>query len=106
MVIATLRMVVPPEKQADALRTLRMVMGPTRAQLRCISCQLYQNVEDARLVSFVQEWESQEALNDHIRSDDYRKVLAVMELASEKPEIRFITASHTAGMELIERLRG
>ena len=106
MVIATLRMSVPVENQDNVLRTLRMVMGPTRAQLRCISCQLYQDVEDANLVSFVQEWESQEALDDHIRSDDYRKVLAVMELASEQPEVKFITASHTDGMELIERLRG
>jgi quinol monooxygenase YgiN len=81
-------------------------MGPTRAQLKCISCQLYQDVEDAELVSFIQEWESQEALNDHIRSDDYRKVLAVMELASEPPEIKFITAVKTEGLELIEEIRG
>ena len=106
MVIATLRMSVPVENQDDVLKTLRMVMGPTRAQLRCISCQLYQDVEDKNLVYLIQEWESQEALDDHIRSDHYRKVLAVMELASEPPEIRFITATHTAGMELIERLRG
>jgi quinol monooxygenase YgiN len=106
MVIATLRMSVPPEKQADTLRTLRTVMGPTRAQLRCISCRLYQDVEDANLVTFVQVWESQEDLNEHIRSDDYRKVLAVMELAGEQPEIKFIRVAHTAGMELIKRLRG
>jgi quinol monooxygenase YgiN len=105
MVIATLRMSVPPEKQDDVLRTLRSVMGPTRAQLRCISCQLYQDAEDAKYVSFVQEWESREALNDHIRSDDYRKILAVMELASEKPEIKFIEALKTHGMELIEEVR-
>ena len=56
-------------------------------------------------VSFVQKWESQEALDEYIRSDAYRKILAVMELASEQPEIKFITASHKAGMELIEDLR-
>ena len=106
MVIATLRMSVPPEKQDDVLRALRSVMGPTRAQLKCVSCQLYRDADDSDLLALVQEWESQEALDEHIRSDDYRRVLAVMELASERPEIKFITASHTAGMELIEQLRG
>jgi quinol monooxygenase YgiN len=106
MVISTLRMSVPPDKRDEVLRTLRMVMGPTRAHLSCISCCLYQDVEDENLVSFVQEWESQEALEANIRTDDYRKILAVMELADAQPEIKFITASHTAGMELIEDLRG
>ena len=73
---------------------------------KCVSCRLYQDADDAARLAFVQEWESQEALDEHIRSDDYRKILAVMELASERPEITFIMASHTAGMELIERLRG
>jgi quinol monooxygenase YgiN len=99
-------MSVPPEKQDDVLSTLRSVTGPTRAQLRCISCQLYQDAEDANLVSFFQEWASREALDEYIRSDIYRKILAVMELANQPPEIKFITAVKTEGLELIEEVRG
>ena len=106
MIIATLRMSVPPETRDEVLRTLRMVMGPTRAQLNCISCRIYQDVEDENLLSFIQEWESQEVLDEYIRSDDYRKILAVMELASEPPEIRFISTLRTEGLELIEQIRG
>lgn len=105
MIIATLRMFVPPEKRDDVLRTLRLLMGPTRAQLSCISCRLYQEVEDANLISFIQEWNSWEALETHIRSNDYRKVLAVMELASEPPEIKFVEALKTDGIELIKEIR-
>jgi quinol monooxygenase YgiN len=99
-------MSVHPEKHDDVLRTLRSIIGPTRAQLRCTSCQLYQDVEDANLLSFIQEWDSKEALDEYIRSDSYRKILAVMELASEPPEIKFITAVETEGLELIEEVRG
>ena len=105
MIIATLRMFVPPEKRDDVLRTLRLLMGPTRAQLSCISCRLYQEVEDANLISFIQEWNSWEALETHIRSNDYRKVLSVMELASEPPEIKFVEALKTDGIELIKEIR-
>ena len=106
MIIASLRLSVPPEKKDEILRTLRMVMGPTLAHLKCISCSLYQDFEDEKIVSFVQEWESQEALDEYIRSDAYRKILAVMELASEPPEIKFVESLKTNGMELIEEIRG
>lgn len=106
MIIAILRMSVSSEKRDDAIRTLRLIMGPTQAQLSCISCRLYQDVEDENLVSLVQEWESREALETHIRSNDYRNVLTVMELASEPPEIKFVESLKTNGMELIEEIRG
>jgi quinol monooxygenase YgiN len=106
MIIATLRMSVPPEKRDEVLKILRMVMGPTMARLSCISCRIYQDVEDENVVSFVQEWESLEALDEYIRYDAYWKILMVMELASEPPEIKFITAVKTEGLELIERARG
>jgi quinol monooxygenase YgiN len=81
-------------------------MGPTQARLSCISCRLYQDVDDENLISFVQEWDSREALETHIRSNDYRNVLAVMELASEPPEIKFVESLKTNGMELVEEIRG
>jgi quinol monooxygenase YgiN len=52
------------------------------------------------------EWESQEALEQHIQSDEFRKILEVMELAGRTPEIRFCTISDSAGFELVEALRG
>ena len=36
----------------------------------------------------------------------YRKMPEVMELASEPPEIKFITAAQTEGLALIEEIRG
>lgn len=106
MIVAILRMSVSSERRDDAIRTLRLIMGPTQALLSCISCRLYQDVDDENLISFVQEWDSREALETHIRSDDYRYVLAVMELASEPPEIKFVESLKTDGMELIEETRG
>jgi len=54
----------------------------------------------------VEEWESQADLDKHIRTDDFRKILAVMDISNEPPEIKFNTVSKTVGMEFIERIRG
>lgn len=51
------------------------------------------------------KWESWEALDKYIRSDEYKKILAMMELASEPPEIKFVESLKTDGMELIQEIR-
>jgi hypothetical protein len=54
---------------------------------------------------FQQLWSNGESLGRHIRSEEYRQVLLVLEMAVEKPEIRFDTILRSAGIETIERAR-
>ena len=107
MIIATLRIVTSPENHQEILQTLRSVLGPTQVQPGCISCRLYDNdVEDENALFLLEEWKTQEDLEQHLRSDDYRRILAAMELASQAPEITFNVVSHTQGMEVIHAVRG
>jgi hypothetical protein len=41
----------------------------------------------------------------HIRSDEYRNLLLVLEMALKQPEIRFDTISSSTGIETIEKIR-
>jgi quinol monooxygenase YgiN len=106
MIIVILRVLLPSEKLDEAIRTVRSLLGSTRVQPGCISCRFYQDTEEANVLTLVEEWESQDALDHHIRSDEYRKILAVMDMANERPEIRFHTVSDTGGMGVIEAARG
>ena len=45
------------------------------------------------------------ALEKHIRSEEFRKILALMDMASESPEIFFYTVSSSEGFELIEKVK-
>jgi quinol monooxygenase YgiN len=58
------------------------------------------------MLTLIEEWESREALDRHVRSNDYRKILAAMDLASEPPEVQFCSVLKESGMELIEEIRG
>ena len=53
-----------------------------------------------------QVWRNQDDLNLYLRSEDYRRMLLLMELAGEPPEIKFQTISSPAGIEVIEKARG
>jgi quinol monooxygenase YgiN len=105
MVIVTLRMKVPDGKRMTFLDAARLITGPTRVQPGCISCRFYQDIDDPAAVLLVEEWESQESLDRHVRSDDYRIILSLMELSIKAPEIKFNTISKTDAMEVIEALR-
>ena len=106
MVLATVRMAIPPQKRGEAVGILNAMVERTRAQSGCLSCRIYhdEQVEAVFLVEAV--WNSQEGLDRHLRSEDYRNILFVTEMAVEPPEIKFQTVSHSAGIEIIERARG
>jgi quinol monooxygenase YgiN len=97
--------VVPASKQLEVLQALRSLRGPTEAHSGCRGCRVYRDADDENTFVLLQEWATQAALDRYIRSDLYRTILAVMETASEPPEIRFDTLAHTAGVEIVVAAR-
>lgn len=104
-ILARLRVVIPTEKRSDVVHTLRSLLEPTEVEPGCIRCHFYQDVQDENILNFVEEWQSKEDLDRHLRSDQYRKLLAVVDMSREQPEIRFDTITHTEGMEAIRAAR-
>ena len=105
MVTAKLRLVVPQSKRAEVLQALRLLCGPTAARMGCESCRVYRDDTDENALLFMQEWATEADLNRYIRSDLYNTVLAVIETATEPPDIRFDTVAGTAGVEMVEAAR-
>jgi len=105
MVRSTIRMLIPLEKQSEALEILGSMTEQTQFEPGCLSCRLYRSVEDARAIMFEELWLSEEDVQRHLRSDKYHKVLLVVEMAVEPPEIRFDTIALSMGVERIEQAR-
>lgn len=106
MVVSTLRIVTAPKSRAAVIRTLAVQMGPMRVQPGCLRCDLYRDVEDPGAITLVEEWESQAELDLRLRSEEYRIVLAAIELAQEQPVIHFDTITRRAGLEIVASARG
>jgi quinol monooxygenase YgiN len=106
MVIFTLRIVTAPQSRAGIVRTLTAQLGPMRMQLGCLKCDLYQDVEDSGVITLVEEWESQADPDLRLCFEDYRAVLAAIELSREQPEVHFDTVTRRAGLEVIVAARG
>jgi quinol monooxygenase YgiN len=56
-------------------------------------------------IIYGEQWETEETLHEHIRSDLYRRLLSAIELSERPPEVVFYYTNRTAGFELIESLR-
>lgn len=102
MIFVTLKMNVRPERRSDLLEIMRGMLEPVRVERGCLSYRLYEDVEDRNTFSLVEEWNTQNDLERHIRTDNHRRLMALMDLLNEQPELRFNTVSHTSGMDLIE----
>jgi quinol monooxygenase YgiN len=105
MIQATLRMDFAPSKIDEARKILGSIVERTRVIAGCISCSVFQDVDNKHLIVFEEKWRSDEDLQRHLRSEEYQKVLLVMEMAIIPPDIRFDTITGSSGVETIEEAR-
>jgi quinol monooxygenase YgiN len=105
VVHATLRMVIPRARCGEVLRILNPMAERIRLEPGCLACNIYQDARDTRVIMLEQIWGSETEMRRHLRSDQYRNVLLVMEMALEPPEVRFNEVAHTTGVETIEKAR-
>ena len=70
-----------------------------------MDCGVYTDQGEMQTILYLEQWQSRELLDRHIRSELYFRVLSAMELADEPPEIYFHEVSDTRGLEYVEALR-
>jgi quinol monooxygenase YgiN len=100
MVITILQLKAAPEKRLNIIKTINAMIG------RCLHCELFGSTQNDDKLVLLEKWESQETLNQHIKSEEFRKVLAAMDTACEPPEINFYEVDSLAGMDLVEKVLG
>ena len=105
MILANVRMTISPQKRDEALRILRSTAEGNRVLPGCLSCRIYEDAQEGNVIMFEELWRNEEELEQHLRSEEYRKVLLLMEMALQPPEVRFNRVSSWSGIEIIEKAR-
>jgi quinol monooxygenase YgiN len=105
MIQSIIRMMIPPQKRHEALKILKSITDHCSDYHGCLSCNIYEDLQEQNVLMFEEVWRTDEELYLHIRSDEYRNLLLIMEMASQQPEVRFDTISNSTGIETIERAR-
>ena len=79
--------------QEDALKAvLTALVAPTRRELGCYQYDLLADSSDPRQFCFVERWDDNAALDQHLETDHVKKMLGQIEpLVEGPPEIRRFT---------------
>ena len=99
MIPVLIRMKVLPEKRMELSQTILLLIGSIRTEKGCKRCDFCQSVEDENRLFLLEEWDTQESLADHLKSERFRVLRGAMTLLREPYEMVFHTVFHPAGME-------
>ena len=81
-------------------------MGHATAKVGCAGFSISQDVTNPETLTICDQWTTREDLDEHVRSADYRLLLAVIDLSVTPPEISFDELEHLGGLDLVQTLRG
>ena len=101
MVMVIIRMKVISEKRKELSQTIASLIGSIRTEKGCRRCDFCQSMEDENELSLLEEWDSQENLKSHLKSDRFRVLRGAMNLLKEPYGMMFHTGFHPAGMKEI-----
>lgn len=102
MIVSKIKVDTGPENKEEILEILFSLKGPTEVKSGCLGCEIYQDLQNESIIVYTEVWKSKEKLNSHIRSNHYRKLLAVIDMSLKQPEITFCAVTKTMGMEMIK----
>ena len=105
MIIVRITMNALIEKRTEVLQTLLSMIEPTENERGCLSCHVFRDIEDKNVFSLIEEWETRQDLDDHIKSDRFSVLLGTKSLLFEPPQIQFHTVSRSEGMETVNAAR-
>ena len=101
MILVIIRMKVFSEKHLELSQTIASLSGSIRMEKGCRRCDSCQSVEDENRLFLLEEWDTQDNLMTHLKSEHFRVFRGAMSLLSEPYEMMFHTVFHPAGMEEI-----
>ena len=92
-----------PEDESKVIDILDSIQGLIAANADCQDCLFTAGMDKS--VFYMERWRTREALDRHLRSHLYCRVLEAMELSRIPPTVEFYTISGIGGLDFIENVR-
>lgn len=105
MIIVRIILDVLEDKQLELTQTLFSLIEPVSKEPGCKSYSVFCDIHDKNRFCLIEEWETSEDRDRHIRSHRFGVLLGTKTLLRKPLNVRIYSVSHLHGMETIEALR-
>jgi len=105
VIIVRIAMHALAEKQKEVMQTLLSMIESTGKEKGCLSHHVFREIEDENVFSLIDEWETREDLNQHIRSAKFGVLLGTKSLLCEPLKIQIFTVSDSERIEAANPVR-
>ncbi len=106
MFIVRITMKARMEKRTEMMQTLLSMIEPTEKEKGCLSYNVFCDIEGKTVFNLIEEWETREDLDHHIRSERFGVLLGTKSLLAKPLEMKIHTVSNSEGAEVVNALRG
>ena len=106
MIIVRITMEALIEKRTEMMQTLLSIIEPSAREKGCLGYDVFCDLEDKHVFSLIEEWETREDLDRHIRSELFSVLLGTKSLLGKPLEMKIYTVSRSEGAEVVNALRG
>jgi quinol monooxygenase YgiN len=89
------------EKRMELSQAIASLSVSTRMEKGCQRCDFCRSIEDENRFFLLEEWDTQENLKKHLKSEHFKVIRGAMNLLQEPFEMMFHTVFYQAGMEKI-----
>jgi quinol monooxygenase YgiN len=98
MIQVIIRMKVFSEKRMELSQTIVSLISSIRKEKGCRRCDFCQSMENANELCLLEEWDTEENLKSHLKSERFRVLRGAMNLLQEPYKMMFHTVFHPAEM--------
>ena len=91
-------MKVLSEKRMELSQTIASLSGSIGMEKGCRRCDFCQSMEDENRFFLLEEWDTEEDLTTHMKSEHFKVLRGAMNLLQEPYERIFYTVFHPKGM--------
>lgn len=88
-----------------AIRLLLSSVERTEAKPKCRACTVLRDASDGCRVRYSESWISKTAFEQHVLSEEFRRVLVAMDMCCEEPQVVIGNLSGHSGISYLRELR-
>ncbi len=98
----TVRLKIVQGKNGEFIQTIRSLQEKLKQEEGFSKCTVYQDTADDSTFNMIEEWQTQDYLDNHLRSDLFRILIGALKVLSEECDVSYHLVAEKRGTKEID----